>query len=163
METINSQIGQTFAGNAVSRVSQQTDQASQRTNGSLQTARIAEEPSTDRQRNNVGADIQQNEVNTKPQGNANGADITNSEQRNTALEIEDATRQVEQFLQTQNRNLAFAVDESSQRSIVTVTAVDSGEVIRQIPSEEMLRLAERLEDLRTDVGSSVGILFNNQV
>ena len=69
----------------------------------------------------------------------------------------------EQFLQAHNRNLAFSVDSGTERSVVTVTEANSGDVIRQIPSEEVLRLAERLRELQTDVGSSVGVLFNNQV
>ena len=94
--------------------------------------------------------------------NEDFADKTNGEQRNNTLDIEEASRDIEQFLQSQNRSLAFSVDETTNRSVVTVTESGSGDVIRQIPSEEVLRLAERLEELRSDVGSSVGVLFDNR-
>jgi flagellar protein FlaG len=66
-------------------------------------------------------------------------------------------------LQTQNRNLAFSIDDETKRSVVTVKDSESGDVIRQIPSEEVLALAERIQDLQQDVGDSVGVFINNRV
>ncbi|MEC8376068.1 MAG: flagellar protein FlaG, partial [Pseudomonadota bacterium] len=48
-------------------------------------------------------------------------------------------------------------------SVVTVLDANSGDVIRQIPSEDVLALAERIQDLQQDVGSSVGVFIDNQV
>ena len=167
MEGINSQIGQPFAGvssNSVNRVDGSSEQSLPRTGRSPQTENLAENSSTVEQQGTVNAQLQRfSETSTSSQESAQTADTTNSEQRNDSLDLEDATREIEQFLQSQNRNLAFSVDENTDRSVVTVTESGSGDVIRQIPSEEVLRLAERLDDLRTDVGSSVGVLFNNQV
>ena len=78
-------------------------------------------------------------------------------------DLEDALNEVESFLQVQNRNLSFTIDEETQRSIVTVKDAESGEVIRQIPSEEVLKLAERIQDLQQDIGSRVGVLFSKHV
>ena len=47
--------------------------------------------------------------------------------------------------------------------MVKVTDAQSGKIIRQIPSEELLKLSERLQDLQTEVGTAVGLLFNKQV
>lgn len=168
MEGINSQIGQTFAGNTVinsaNRASTEGEQSSRRTIDSPGTENTTTAPVAIEQQRTVNAELQRfSESSSNTQESTQTADITNSEQRNDSLELESATREVEQFLQSQNRNLAFSVDESTERSVVTVTDSGSGDVIRQIPSEEVLRLAERLDELRTDVGSSVGILFNNQV
>ena len=77
------------------------------------------------------------------------------------MQLDDAISRVESFLQGQNRNLTFSIDENTERSVVTV--LDSGDVIRQIPSEELLVLAERIQELQQDVGSRVGVLINNQV
>lgn len=167
MEGINSQIGQPFAGvsgNSSSGVGGQSEQALQRTLSSPQTDRLPENSSSVEEQRSVNAELQRfSESSAGAQESAPTADTNSSEQRNDSLELEDATREIEQFLQSQNRNLAFSVDENTERSVVTVTESGSGDVIRQIPSEEVLRLAERLDDLRTDVGSSVGVLFNNQV
>ena len=78
-------------------------------------------------------------------------------------QLGEAATVVESFLQGQNRNLAFSIDENTERSVVTVLDSDSGEVIRQIPSEEILVLAKRIQELQQDIGSSVGVLIDNQV
>lgn len=79
------------------------------------------------------------------------------------MQLGDAISRVESFLEGQNRNLSFSIDENTERSVVTVLDSDSGDVIRQIPSEELLVLAERIQELQQDVGSRVGVLINNQV
>ena len=80
-----------------------------------------------------------------------------------SVNIETAVAEISEFVQAQNRQLSFSIDEDSQRSVVRVTDSDSGEVIRQIPSEEVLALSERIKELQTDVGAAVGVLFNKQV
>lgn len=81
----------------------------------------------------------------------------------TTEQIETAVRQLSEFVQTNSRKLNFSVDEGSNKQVVKVTDAQSGDIIRQIPSEEVLRLSERLQDLQADVGASVGLLFNKQV
>lgn len=43
--------------------------------------------------------------------------------------------------------LEFELSEAAERPVTRVVDRDSGEVIRQIPAEEVLRVAERLEEL----------------
>ena len=78
-------------------------------------------------------------------------------------EIESAVDEVSEFVQAQNRNLNFSFNEESNRSVVKVTDSETGELIRQIPSEEVLKLSEKIRDLQTDVGAAVGVLFNKEV
>lgn len=77
--------------------------------------------------------------------------------------IENAVAEISEFVLANNRQLNFSVDEGSDKPVVKVTDAESGEIIRQIPSEEVLRLSERLKDLQSDVGAAVGVLFNKQV
>ncbi|MEP4889999.1 MAG: flagellar protein FlaG [Aliiglaciecola sp.] len=79
-----------------------------------------------------------------------------------SINIESAVSEISDFLQTSNRQLSFSVDEKSERQVVKVTDSESGEVIRQIPTEEVLALSEKIKDLQSDVGSAVGVLFNKQ-
>lgn len=95
------------------------------------------------------------------QGLSQDAD-NQGEERNTA-KLEEAVTKVESFLTIQNRDLIFSIDENTNRSVVTVKDGQSGDVIRQIPSEELLKLAERIQELQQDVGNSVGVFINNQV
>lgn len=65
---------------------------------------------------------------------------------------ESATSAVERFktiVQDLQRNLDFSVDDSSGQVVVKVMDGESGKLIRQIPSEDLLRLSERLEDMRS--------------
>ncbi|MDB5996104.1 MAG: flagellar protein FlaG [Pseudomonas sp.] len=57
-----------------------------------------------------------------------------------------AVQEIEKFVQSVKRNLEFSIDEPSGKVVVKVIASDSGEVIRQIPNEEVLKLANSLND-----------------
>ncbi|GJN55396.1 flagellar protein FlaG [Pseudomonas tohonis] len=64
-------------------------------------------------------------------------------------DLESAVADIQSFVQTVKRGLDFNVDDSSGEVVVKVIDTDSGKLIRQIPSEELLKLAERLEDIRS--------------
>ncbi|WP_044870403.1 flagellar protein FlaG [Pseudomonas sp. LFM046] len=63
--------------------------------------------------------------------------------------LEAAASSIQEFVQSIRRNLNFNVDDSSGRVVVQVTDSESGEVIRQIPSEDALKLAESLSEMRS--------------
>lgn len=63
--------------------------------------------------------------------------------------LEEAVISIQNFVQSIRRDLNFSLDESSGRVVVKVTDSASGEVIRQLPSEEALRLAESLDEVRS--------------
>ena len=44
-----------------------------------------------------------------------------------------------------SRNLSFRVDQGSGRTVITVVDATTGDVIRQIPAEEVLALSRRLQ------------------
>lgn len=64
-------------------------------------------------------------------------------------QIEDAVASIQEFVQSVRRSINFSVEEGAGRVVVKVTDADSGDVIRQIPSEEALRLAENLSEVRS--------------
>ena len=51
--------------------------------------------------------------------------------------------------QSIDRKLQFSVDDSSGRTVIKVLDPQTDEIIRQIPSEEVLRLAERIADAQS--------------
>jgi flagellar protein FlaG len=57
--------------------------------------------------------------------------------------LESAAKQIESYLKSIGRELRFSVDEESGRTVITVRD-SSGEVVRQIPNDEALRLARLL-------------------
>lgn len=64
-------------------------------------------------------------------------------------EVEAAVATIQDFVQTVRRDLNFSLEEGSGRVVVKVTDSGSGDVIRQIPSEEALQLAENLSEVRS--------------
>jgi flagellar protein FlaG len=74
--------------------------------------------------------------------------------------LEDVTvEQVEQYVQNLQRDLEFSVDEQTGRSIVKVFDSTTDELIRQIPTEEMLAASRML--MAHSKGK--GILFRTKI
>ena len=71
-------------------------------------------------------------------------------------ELEKAVTDIREFVQSTQRNLDFSIDDSTGVVVVKVIATDSGEVIRQIPSETALKLAQNLS-------SASNVLFDDKV
>lgn len=61
-------------------------------------------------------------------------------------QLEEMAGQMESFIGTFNRGLKFRVDDDSGRQVVTVIDNTSGDIIRQIPSEELLDVITRLAE-----------------
>jgi uncharacterized FlaG/YvyC family protein len=65
--------------------------------------------------------------------------------------LEKAVSQMAAYIQNTQRDMDFSVDEVTGRVVVRVIDSDSEEVIRQIPSEEMLAISRHLaESLEND-------------
>lgn len=69
--------------------------------------------------------------------------------------VKEAVSRLNDYVQQLRRDLQFRVDEDVDRVVVTVVDSESGEVIRQIPSEEMLAVARSLEQAQ-------GLLLNEK-
>lgn len=57
---------------------------------------------------------------------------------------QERIKQIEQVLQQVNRSLQFHVDDDSGEHIATIVDKTSGEVIRQVPAQELLELNKNL-------------------
>ena len=67
----------------------------------------------------------------------------------TRAELEKAMSNIQEFVQSVRRDINFSLDDGNGRVVVKVTDANSGDVIRQIPSEEALKLAENLSEVRS--------------
>lgn len=90
---------------------------------------------------------------------------TKSDEAQTATpavtELEQVNRAVQQLnehVQNIRRTLSFSVEESTGRTVISVYNSETDELIRQIPPDEALLLAERLQ---AHAGGSV--LLNERV
>lgn len=61
-------------------------------------------------------------------------------------DLEKAVTDIREFVQAAQRKLDFTIDDSTGRVVVKVIATETGDVIRQIPSETALKLAQSLTD-----------------
>jgi len=70
-----------------------------------------------------------------------------AEARQNLAEANEIVVQLKQQTQSVSRQLEFRVDENSGRTLIKVTDRETGELIREIPSEEMVELGQRLREL----------------
>ncbi len=78
-------------------------------------------------------------------------------------ELGTAVDSINQFVSAQMRTLNFSVDENSGKAVVKVIDFETKDVIRQIPGEEVLKMASAIKRLQDDLGSAMGLLINKQV
>lgn len=61
-------------------------------------------------------------------------------------QLVDAVQSINDFLQNMRRELQFSIDEATGQTVIKVMDMESEKVIRQIPSEEVLALAQRVAE-----------------
>lgn len=79
----------------------------------------------------------------------------------TSPNIEQVIKSIYGYVQNIKTELNFSVEEDLNRSIVTVIDKETGKIIRQIPSKELVELAKHFNDTQ-EIGNSQppkGILF----
>lgn len=87
--------------------------------------------------------------------NQGAGSASSGDSENQRAEVDSAVASMQSFVQAIKRDLNFQIDDSSGRVVVQVLDGGSGDVVRQIPSEEALQLAARLEEARS-------LLFSEQ-
>ncbi len=100
----------------------------------VSAGKVAAQQKSDEQRQKAAADVQRD------------APVAKQDARS----VDQAVSELREFVQNVRRNLDFQVDDVTGRVIVKVIDANSNEVIRQIPSEEMLALAQRLTVLEDE-------------
>ncbi|CAA9892323.1 Flagellar protein FlaG [Candidatus Methylobacter favarea] len=70
-------------------------------------------------------------------------------------DLQQAVSKLNEFVQTIQRNLQFTVDKESGTLVVKVIDSKSEKVIRQIPTEETLRLARTLMEQKDELAFNI--------
>lgn len=86
---------------------------------------------------------------SRTEENLNSGDQLGSLTGNTSQQLEEAVANIQEVVQSISRDLNFSLDDSTGSLVVKVTDTKSGDLIRQIPSEEALNLAKRLDEVRS--------------
>ncbi len=75
-------------------------------------------------------------------------------------DIDQAVAKVNTLFQAEQRKLSFSVNETTKDLVIEVRDAETDEVIRQIPPEFVVKLAERMHDTAAD--ESIGVLLRDQ-
>lgn len=70
-----------------------------------------------------------------------------AEQEATPVQVETAVKQVNAALEIRSIGIQFEIDKDTDKVIVKVIDRNSGEVIRQVPNEEVVRIAKVMGEM----------------
>tara|TARA_R110002110_G_scaffold405241_1_gene624196 strand:+ start:29281 stop:29670 length:390 start_codon:yes stop_codon:yes gene_type:complete len=74
--------------------------------------------------------------------------------------VVSAVSDISDYIQNVSRELQFKVDDQTGNTVITVLDSETGDVIRQIPQEEVVRLARYLAENSPD--PITGLLINSE-
>ena len=69
--------------------------------------------------------------------------------------LQDAVRILNEQVSSKAQGLGFSYDSSIKSAVITVRNTETGQVVRQIPGDDVLRMAHNLDQLK-------GILYNEK-
>ena len=99
--------------------------------------------------------IKTTETDKKPE------DFRNNEELEQKLH--EATEMLQTHFDVNNKKLDFSVHGDSGRMIVKIIDPDSGEILKELPSEAVLKMADDIKQFQADIFSSSGLLLDEMV
>ena len=78
--------------------------------------------------------------------------------------LDEAVSDINSYVQSVNRKLQFSVNEALPlgRAVIKVIDSETDKVIREIPSEEALEIAQRISEQLEEDASIEGLVFTDQ-
>ncbi|WP_052700571.1 flagellar protein FlaG [Methylocucumis oryzae] len=70
-------------------------------------------------------------------------------------QVDQAVKNINDFFQMSRRTMQFSVSENTGKMVIEIKDETTGELIRQIPSEEILQLEKKLDEVQ-------GLLFSRK-
>ncbi|SFZ77512.1 flagellar protein FlaG [Chitinimonas taiwanensis] len=96
------------------------------------------------------------QVNVKPQATAEASTVTAAEKASeNQRSVQESVKKLNETIAVFNRSIQFSIDDDTSRNIVRIVDVNSKEVIRQIPSQEVIEIAQAFDKLK-------GLLFSDK-
>jgi len=92
------------------------------------------------------ASVRASNAATGQAGNIQPSNQDNS--KNQDISLENAVERLSKFVATTTSEISFSIDQDSGIQVVKVLDSQSKDVIRQIPSEEVIQLAQALDKLQ---------------
>jgi len=94
---------------------------------------------------------------------AERVDKAQSSQQPKELNVGEIVEEINKSPTIRNTSLQFVFDEKGDPPVVKVMDTESGEKIRQIPSELAVKLAKAMEEMADNQESRAGLLFDNEI
>lgn len=73
------------------------------------------------------------------------------QQQLSSVQIKHVVDNINKALKQSARNLEFTVDTDTEKPVVKVVDTETGDVIRQIPSEEMLSITRAIDEAQVNL------------
>ena len=77
------------------------------------------------------------------------------------MDLDKAISELQEFVDSLGRSLSFRRDDSIDRSIITVRDTQTNQVVRQIPSEEIVAISRQIKQDMADMRA--GLLMDKNV
>ena len=84
-----------------------------------------------------------------PQQRQNLPAMQDVAKKSETVDLGKVVSDLNNFVQSVRRELEFSIDEHSGHTVITVINAETEEIIRQIPPEEVIALAEAMQDDRS--------------
>jgi len=114
----------------------------QQISGSGGASYVAPSPAPDSSQSQVATET------TKPVAAAPAHAVQQAQAAPSAEEVKQSVEKINNTIQAMARNLQFTVDQDTKKNVVKVIDTVTKDVIRQIPTEEVLAIAKTLDKLQ---------------
>ena len=115
----------------------------------IRIAKIAGTPVTSVVKQVTSGNKLKTEVDKEPESGKEKAQVS-------PAELEKLVSAANKVASANNKEISFKLHKKGEPPVIIVSNKETGKVIRQIPSEEMLRLSDNMEEF-------VGMIFNGRV
>jgi flagellar protein FlaG len=167
MDIVNTKIGMGIAKESVSVINDKTFAASSLVGFSSGVSQFAKSENfqTTQQVKNADKTLvnlseqQVSNSDKKRKVNTENADIKVTE---VDVNFSQALSNINEQLQINGTNISFIMDNSAEQPVIIVTDKESGNVIRQIPTEEMQKFAEHVKEIESGSQSTLGLVLDRQ-
>lgn len=80
--------------------------------------------------------------------NTTRVDMANESTELTVQQIEETVESLNQAMRFLERGINFAIDENSERTVIKVFDKETNDLIKQIPSEDLLKVIEHMNKMQ---------------
>lgn len=105
-----------------------------------------------------GKTVQNSSGTNATQNQKGSSDSSMATKKIEPSDIEQMNKNLSQL----NLHLQFEMSDDGRDSIVRVVDQSTGNVVRQIPTEEYLKMSKQIHDVASKVSDLKGVLFNGQ-